>query len=414
VTQVELLPCPFCGMQPVFEDPRDGNPIGAVCPEGSPCRGSKLFVCFDTDSRESAIAAWNTRSDTREQAAASPSAVGEGQPVLAYCVLYRDGTEELTWPNKDGTRDENSDEWHGEPRSITPLSSQAPKPASAGGYDLLVEARGWITKPASGHDEGMMYIDFIERLDAAIAAKTASAGGAEACLAATMVEGIDEAIANGDIERIRDIWNRRLGAIAAEADTAKEDAADVARYSADDFVAPPPSEWSPAGQRRLIEALEQHKSAPPNRLAPIEARGDFIRRLNYTSWMEGSDNGCEPPKDWQDGYRAHMRRAALRARESAPAVEAKNGDSFAKLLDDMSGSRLPFVHEYADRIRKLSATPPSVATGCAAEVTVAQAMDVIRSEMPCACHECMRLKDVFERGLDKAALSQPTRAAGET
>jgi hypothetical protein len=260
------------------------------------------------------------RSDTREQAAASPSAVGEGQPVLAYCVLYRDGTEELTWPNKDGTRDENSDEWHGEPRSITPLSSQAPKPASAGGYDLLVEARGWITKPASGHDEGMMYIDFIERLDAAIAAKTASAGGAEACLAATMVEGIDEAIANGDIERIRDIWNRRLGAIAAEADTAKEDAADVARYSADDFVAPPPSEWSPAGQRRLIEALEQHKSAPPNRLAPIEARGVVTDAMEDAAIA--ALNGVDLVK--AGGWKGVMRiaiKAALRAHESAPAVE---------------------------------------------------------------------------------------------
>lgn len=68
-TERELKPCPFCGMTPVFQDFKDGNAIGCVCPEGSPCRGSKLFLCFDTNSRESAIAAWNTRADAAEIAA---------------------------------------------------------------------------------------------------------------------------------------------------------------------------------------------------------------------------------------------------------------------------------------------------------------------------------------------------------
>src|SRR6185312_16957830 len=54
------------------------------------------------------------------------------------------------------------------------------------------------------------------------APKPASGGGAEACLAAALVEGFDAAIANGDLERIRDIWSRRLSAIAAEAGTAKD------------------------------------------------------------------------------------------------------------------------------------------------------------------------------------------------
>jgi hypothetical protein len=119
-----------------------------------------------------------------------------------------------------------------------------------------------------------------------------------------------------------------------------------------------------------------------DRLAPIEARGavtDALLQAARNAWIavevpEGIDD------DGEESFTVHLRHAilaALRARGSAPAVE------------------------------------PSVATGCAGEVTVAQAMDVIRTEMPCACHECMRLKDIFERGLDKAALSQPTRAAGE-
>lgn len=60
---LSLLSCPFCGMAPEFKVSQDDNIIGVVCPEGSPCRGAALFVCFDSTKRESAIEAWNRRSD---------------------------------------------------------------------------------------------------------------------------------------------------------------------------------------------------------------------------------------------------------------------------------------------------------------------------------------------------------------
>jgi hypothetical protein len=173
VTQIELLPCPFCG-SPCHMRESDGG----VIPE---CYSGCFSMSTWYETTERAARDWNrrtaspTRSDTREQAAASPSAVGEGQVTDAMVeralrisrLLGYDSPESVIGPN--------------DMRYIlkAALSSQAPKPASA--------------------------------------------GGAEACLAAAMVEGIDEAIANGDIERIRDIWNRRLGAIAAEANTAKEE-----------------------------------------------------------------------------------------------------------------------------------------------------------------------------------------------
>jgi hypothetical protein len=57
-----LLPCPFCGMAPEFKSSTDRNVIGVVCPEDSPCRGTALFVCFDSRKRDEAIEAWNRRA----------------------------------------------------------------------------------------------------------------------------------------------------------------------------------------------------------------------------------------------------------------------------------------------------------------------------------------------------------------
>lgn len=57
----KLLPCPFCGsavtLQPIF----DGDGFGFRCVNGSPCIGSGLLQGFMSDSRETAIAAWNRR-----------------------------------------------------------------------------------------------------------------------------------------------------------------------------------------------------------------------------------------------------------------------------------------------------------------------------------------------------------------
>ena len=34
--------------------------------------------------------------------------------------------------------------------------------------------------------------------------------------------------------------------------------------------------------------------------------------------------------------------------------------------------------------------------------TIGKIMDAIRTEMPCACGECMRLKDIFEKSIEAA------------
>lgn len=70
----ELAPCPFCGMTPVFKVSDDENIIGIVCAEGSPCRGSALFICFDSTKRDDAIAAWNRRAATKAEGAQAPVA----------------------------------------------------------------------------------------------------------------------------------------------------------------------------------------------------------------------------------------------------------------------------------------------------------------------------------------------------
>jgi hypothetical protein len=342
-------------MRPVFENPKDGNPIGAVCPEGSPCRGSKLFVCFDTDSQESAIAAWNTRSDTREQAAASPSAVGEGLLIELLRRAYRFVQSDNEFTERDWTEYENTKD---EIRAV--LSGQSPLRdalqtmiASAEVYVERDEVIGYRIKTGALHRViGMLgltvpcnlpvatlhanYGGFTQKsLDDARdyplssqAPKPASAGGERCsqtddgeCFYRKTRRLIGLPSQSVSVACTNDVGQN---AIAAEADTAKEDAADVARYSADDFVAPPPSEWSPAGQRRLIEALEQHKPATTDRLAPIEARGtvtdaEVERALDIWCNKPVTDD-TNLPKSLRDRSRAVLE-AFLRARESAPAVE---------------------------------------------------------------------------------------------
>jgi hypothetical protein len=129
VTQIELLPCPWCGTVPVGCEHRDVTGEGYYGVECRQCQD--VFCGAHGDDVATVHAAWNTRtatptrSDTREQAAASPSAVGEVTDAMTYAGLLalRDV----------GYHDETIDTEHMKIAIAAALSSQAPKPASAGG-----------------------------------------------------------------------------------------------------------------------------------------------------------------------------------------------------------------------------------------------------------------------------------------
>lgn len=59
ITEYQLLPCPWCGGTPIAED--KGDCFMFICPEGSVCRRTTMFVCIEGD-RETAIKRWNTRA----------------------------------------------------------------------------------------------------------------------------------------------------------------------------------------------------------------------------------------------------------------------------------------------------------------------------------------------------------------
>lgn len=60
--RVKLRPCPNCGMDVELVQKSD-RLLAFVCPPESPCRGSGLFTCADADKRDSAVEAYNRRSD---------------------------------------------------------------------------------------------------------------------------------------------------------------------------------------------------------------------------------------------------------------------------------------------------------------------------------------------------------------
>jgi hypothetical protein len=111
-----LLPCPFCGMQPVFQDFEDGKTIGAVCPENSPCRGSFLFVCFDTGNKEAAMRAWNTRTANASEAS---------EPMLMRWVAIDDPSYACGWIPWSKERDRKIDGMQREYAYAAPPSDRA-------------------------------------------------------------------------------------------------------------------------------------------------------------------------------------------------------------------------------------------------------------------------------------------------
>jgi hypothetical protein len=302
VTQIELRSCPFC------DD--DCSVIGASSPAMSKyivmCNGCSLVLHGIFPSKEAAIFAWNTRttlpaplspvaekhaeiehthspasptrSDTREQAAASPSAVGEVQVTDAMTYAGLLALRDV------GYHDETIDTEHMKIAIAAALSSQAPKPASAGG-DFAEDARDvldrfyWMLSPdAKGnHTVKHLSVKAVIRL----------------------------------CEKI----------IAAEADTAKESCGDVCKLARSTGVICAEGECDIASDHRRAKAAD--------RLAPIEARGveplpsaaDRVAgSLRFI--LDADACGCgipdcarEAARKWLDVY------TALRASESAPAVE---------------------------------------------------------------------------------------------
>ena len=282
MTHVELLPCPFCGSSRLaFESDIRLDKANVLCTQcGAIAKDS----------------VWNTRTPLPATGSAvpastvAPAPVGEGQPVAwrwklesarDWVLAKRPFPEDHAW---------------GEKVICEPLylAAQAPKPASGGGEQLSHSDGGVpaATCPCCG---GSIDWDYW--------GETGRARCKQCRLEALSLSN----------------WNRR--AIAAEADTAKEpnpkDSVEFigemigCRAILSGVIIPPaPVDSSPPAADRLAQTVTD-----------AETRQEFIRRLNYTSWMEGMDNGCEPPKDWQDGFNACLKRESIRARESAPAQE---------------------------------------------------------------------------------------------
>jgi hypothetical protein len=197
-----------------------------------------------------------TRSDTREQAAASPSAVGEG--LLQELVR--------AWDTGDFVCDEHFAMLINRARSF---AAKAPKTASAGGEP---DWRHIANEYADAAANGIQWIRNIEK----------------GC--STSETAIAEMQAN----------MKRIRAIAAEADTAKD------------------LPWNHPDWPEFVATMP---GTPPDRLAPIEARG----AVNPFFWIDAIRTALHTT-DCDDKRRvltnaANALENFLRARESAPAVE---------------------------------------------------------------------------------------------
>lgn len=57
---------------------------------------------------------------------------------------------------------------------------------------------------------------------------------------------------------------------------------------------------------------------------------EFVRKLNYSMWMENPNAGCEPPEDWQVGYYA-----GLSAANSDSAIQEDRIWDLESVLKDL-------------------------------------------------------------------------------
>jgi hypothetical protein len=274
-----------------------------------------------------------TRSDTREQAAASPSAVGEGQTITEwFATLRTDIARELPCSCDE---DETCFRCLALRRIDGALSSQAPKPASAGGEPESYERK-------------------IARLGC-----RCTRPDARACASDRGTYGFD---CTCECHR----------AIAAEADTAEENDNEIKRGMAStdpSVLANHAAAVADMGSRAKV-------GQPPtsDRLAPIEARG-VLETIRF-HLRRGDHVGADGQRCTQQLLDAIDK--ALRARESAPAVESADiptvyveSSNLDAVLHHGASQLTAYKPDSAMfmsvPLTVLYATPPSVATGCAVE-----------------------------------------------
>lgn len=420
MTQVELLPCPFCGWRAIVSD-HSTIAWYVECVECA-CDGPV------EESREAAIAAWNTRTPSP----ASPSPVAEGQPV-AYRWLYKDGSKSGWCEMREIHPAELAS---GHSRVEYAYAAQAPKPASAEGKIPTIDLTysHWEAIQQAARESPWIPPEYFKN------------------------------------DWVADVCSfLREPDSAAEADTAKQRPLGV------------PSDYT-FGDAQSLEELRADLD-PPDRLAPIEARGvapDMVDRawdtfvgcdkLPLSLWgkLEMALNAALRNTTWhtceESAECVACDNEALRARESAPAVENVctcpehgswiHADDVKRLVRELdvaingeagAAKQASMCDIVAQVKRHGLVAPPSVATGCAGEwlpiesapmdfgsrvllgcaehsvVILAQWMRVGAHgywKSPCGQdgedHFCASSPSHWQPLPEPPALSQPARAAGET
>jgi hypothetical protein len=135
------------------------------------------------------------------------------------------------------------------------------------------------------------------------------------------------------------------------------------------YKAPPGSDrkdfWTKAiagGARSLIlryRKMAMEKEPDPEQSADTRTeKQQFIQRMNYSLWMENQREGCEPPADWQEGYREgkkfaetlqELREASEQSADTPSAEEHARTERRQKA----HAERVEIIGQYADTPRDI-------------------------------------------------------------
>lgn len=212
----DLLPCPFCGWKPNGWEHISRGPVTSCFTKGCPANGNLVE-----------ISVWNTRTPSP----ASPSPVGEGQPVawqwrpaVSPRTRERYG-ENNPWPwtvcSKEAFNEPHPDN---EYREL--FAAQAPKPASGGG-EIGQREQETVDALAQSHAFGVSISDKYAAIHRSLRTKVARWRTDSTTLHSPDGKAVLAQCAD-ELEQ----------AITAEADTAKENDNEIKRGMAntDPFV----------------------------------------------------------------------------------------------------------------------------------------------------------------------------------